>query len=172
MDIGVSPDETLPEWYLRSTLVLGCGNVLFGDDGFGPAVMASLHEGYDIPEDVYVQDVGIGAREILFPMLLSETPVQKLIIVDAVDFADRGREPGEVFEIPLEEIPVFKLDDFSMHQVPSSNLLVELRDGRNVKIIVLACQISHIPEEVEQGLSEPVRGAIPAMCRLISQHWG
>ncbi len=27
-----------PEWYDKSVLILGCGNVLFGDDGFGPAI--------------------------------------------------------------------------------------------------------------------------------------
>jgi coenzyme F420 hydrogenase subunit delta len=165
-------DEILPEWYLRPILIMGCGNMLFGDDGFGPAVVKALREAADVPEDVYLEDVGIGAREILFPMVLGQTKVRHIIIIDAVDFSDRGRTPGEVFEVPLEEIPLVKMDDFSMHQVPSSNLLKELRDQRNIKVTVLACQISGIPGEVAPGLSEPVKVAIPAMCGLVRKHWG
>ena len=165
-------DDHLPDWYRKGTLLLGCGNPLMGDDGFGPAVVEALERGGSIPDDLHVEDAGTSAREILFPMVLEETRVRHVIIVDAVDFSERGRKPGEIFEIPLEEIPILKLDDFSMHQVPSSNLLRDLRDQRNIKVTVLACQISHIPDMVEQGLSEPVKAAIPAMCDLVSKYWG
>ncbi len=161
----------LPEWYRRSTLILGCGNILFGDDGFGPAVATALLEDSSLPEDVYVMDVGTSARQILFPMLIGETCVKRLIIVDAVDFTEQGRVPGEIFEFSIEEIPLVKIDDFSMHQVPSSNLLRELRDRRKIKVIVLACQVESIPDKVAQGLSKPVRGAIPEMCELVVKHW-
>jgi len=163
--------DGLPDWYRRSTLVLGCGNILFGDDGFGPAAVAALRENYPLPDDVYVMNVGTSAREILFPMVIGETGIEKLIIIDAVDFGDRGRVPGEVFEVPLEEIPVVKTDDFSMHQVPSSNLLRELNDRRKVKVIVLACQVESIPDQVAPGLSKPVQDAVPRMCELVSTHW-
>ncbi len=164
-------DCGLPEWYTKPVLILGCGNILFGDDGFGPAVISALKENYDVPEKVYILDVGTGAREILFPMVIGETDVETIIIVDAVDFSDRGRAPGEIFEISIEDIPTVKTDDFSMHQVPSSNLLMELRNRRKVKVIVLACQIQDIPEMVSQGLSKPVQDAVPRMCELISQYW-
>jgi coenzyme F420 hydrogenase subunit delta len=167
-------DDTgsLPDWYCKPVLVMGCGNPLMGDDGFGPAVAAALESSGDIPDDVHVEDAGTSAREILFPMVLSDTPVRHIIIVDAVDFADRGRSPGELFEISLEDIPFLKMDDFSMHQVPSSNLLRDLRDKRNVKITILACQIQRIPDEVDGVLSDPVKAAIPGMCELVAKYWG
>lgn len=164
-------DEKRPEWYNKTTLVLGCGNVLMGDDGFGPAVIAELESNYEIPKDVYVLNVGTSAREILFPMVIDETPVDKIIIIDAVDFAGRGYGPGEIFEISIDDIPMVKVDDFSMHQVPSSNLLKELRERRKVKVIVLTCQIKDIPEMVSEGLSKPVQDAVPRMCELISKYW-
>ena len=63
-------------------------------------------------------------RKLLFTLCLSPVRPRRLLIVDAVDV---GREPGEWFEIDPSEIPAIKLDDFSMHQVPTSNLLRELR---------------------------------------------
>ena len=50
-------------------------------------------------------------------------------------------------------------------------MLKELRERRKVKVIVLACQIKSIPELVSQGLSEPMKNAIPRMCELVSKYW-
>jgi len=163
--------DHLPEWYRKPVLILGCGNVLFGDDGFGPAVVEYIQSHSPPPGNVYAITVGTSARTILFPMAIGNDAVETLIIVDAVDFGERGRTPGEIFEIPLEDIPLVKTDDFSMHQVPSSNLLRELRDRRKINVIVLACQIESIPDRVAPGLSEPVRAAIPKMCELLSRYW-
>lgn len=159
--------EYLPDWYKKSTLILGCGNVLFGDDGFGPTVAASLQNNYVLPDDIHVMDVGTGARKILFNIALGETKVKQVIIVDAVDFEHHGRVPGEIFEIPIEDLPRVKIDDFSMHQMPSSNLLRELRDYCKIKVTILVCQVKRIPEQVAPGLSKPVQKAIPKMCNHI-----
>jgi len=161
-------DPCIPEWYKKPNLILGCGNRIFGDDGFGPAVVAYLADHYTLPEDVCVMDAGISARGIIFPLLIEETTVKRIIIIDAVDFLDRGRKPGEVFEISIEEIPFLKVDDFSMHQIPTSNMLKDLRDRRNIKVIVLTCQIEHIPDTVWEGLSLSIERAIPLMAERIT----
>ncbi|NIM48234.1 MAG: hydrogenase maturation protease, partial [Gemmatimonadales bacterium] len=48
----------MPHWYDKRVVVLGCGNVLFGDDGFGPAVAQHCQEHYRIPADICVLDAG------------------------------------------------------------------------------------------------------------------
>ncbi|MFQ6061110.1 MAG: hydrogenase maturation protease [Thermoplasmata archaeon] len=160
--------EELPEYLTKRIVVLGCGNVLFGDDGFGPNVAEHLSRNYSLPEYALILDVGTSVRELLFTMLLSERRPENLIIVDAVD---RGRTPGEIFEIPIEDIPERKTDDFSMHQVPTSNMLKELRDLANISVIVIACQVLRVPEEVEPGLSDPVSEAVPKACRIIYEKY-
>ncbi len=57
--------------------------------------------------------------------------------------------------------PQLKLDDFSLHQLPTSNLLRELQESCGVEVRVLACQTGPLPEEISQGLSEAVGGAVP-----------
>ncbi|MFQ5975467.1 MAG: coenzyme F420-reducing hydrogenase, FrhD protein [Candidatus Hydrothermarchaeales archaeon] len=156
----------VPELYKKRALVLGCGNILFGDDGFGVEVAQYINKNYKIPSDVEVMDVGTGVRNILFNMVLFEGGPKKIIVVDAVD---KGRKPGEVFEIDLDDIPENKTDDFSLHEMPSSNMLKELRDFCGVEVIVLVCQTKHIPEEVEMGLSEEVKKAIPHASKKIMQ---
>lgn len=160
--------EQLPSYCQKEILIAGCGNMLFGDDGFGPEVVDFLNDHYIIPENVCLHDVGTGIRKILFTITLSEPRPKVIVIIDAVD---KGRKPGEVFEISLEEIPLEKIDDFSIHQVPSSNLLKELQDLCSVKVRVMACQTESIPESMESGLSEPVQKAVPLMAQRIADEF-
>ncbi len=153
----IEPSD-LPDFCRKPTLVLGCGNMLFGDDGFGCAVVDYVEAHYQVPETVCLLDVGTGVRKLLFTLCLSPARPQRLIILDAID---AGSAPGEVFEIDPSAIPVVKLDDFSLHQLPTSNLLRELQEICGVEVRVLACQTGPLPEEVSEGLSDAVSRAVP-----------
>jgi coenzyme F420 hydrogenase subunit delta len=155
----------LPDFCLRPTLILGCGNILFGDDGFGCAVVEYLEAHTALPEDVCLLDVGTGVRKILFTLCLSPVRPRRVLILDALDV---GREPGEVFEIDPKDIPAIKCDDFSLHQLPTSNLLRELEQQCGVEVRVLGCQTGPLPEEISPGLSEPVRRAVPVAAERVA----
>ena len=148
----------LPDFCSKPILVLGCGNTLFGDDGFGCAVVDYLERYYSVPESVCILDVGTGVRKLLFTLCLSPVRPKRLFIIDAIDV---GRSPGGVFEINPAEIPAAKLDDFSLHQLPTSNLLRELQQTCGVEVRVLACQTGPLPDEIEAGLSDAVSLAVP-----------
>lgn len=155
-----------PDWYDKSILILGCGNILIGDDGFGPAVIQYLRENFPIPADVCVFDAGTSVREILFNTILSDKKPEKIIIVDAVDCE---REPGELFWLDIDGIPEVKLDDFSMHQIPTSNLLRELRDLCGIEVVVMACQTACATDRVKPGLSDPVKKSVKNAARILAQ---
>jgi coenzyme F420 hydrogenase subunit delta len=153
------------EWYDKSILILGCGNVLFGDDGFGPAVAQHLQSHFTIPTDVCVLDTGTSVRNVLFDTMLSDRKPSKIVIVDAMDLE---REPGEIFAIDLDSYPEIKIDDFSMHQLPTSNLLRELRDLCGVEVAVMACQVESVPESVNPGLSDAVKAAVERAAKMLA----
>ncbi len=148
----------LPDFCRQPTLVLGCGNLLFGDDGFGCEVVDYIESHYRVPEAVCLLDAGTGVRKLLFTLCLSPARPERLLIVDAID---AGRTPGEIFEIDPAEIPAAKLDDFSLHQMPTSNLLRDLQQTCGVEVRVLACQTGRLPEQFSQGLSKAVSAAVP-----------
>jgi len=148
----------LPEFCQKSTLVLGCGNLLFGDDGFGCALVEYVESHHRVPDDVCIRDAGTGVRNLLFTLCLSSARPRRLLIVDAID---GGRAPGELFELDPASIPPIKLDDFSMHQIPTSNLLRELQETCGVEVRVLACQTGPLPSEISPGLSLRVQAALP-----------
>ncbi len=157
-EIDQLDESDLPDFCRKPIVVLGIGNVLFGDDGFGCAVVDYLESHCQVPETVCLLDAGTGVRKLLFTLCLSSARPQRLLIIDAID---AGRTPGEIFEIDPAEIPPVKLDDFSMHQLPTSNLLRELQETCGVEVRVLACQTGPLPEEISQGLSTAVRRAVP-----------
>ena len=157
----------LPAYCTKSVLLLGCGNRLFGDDGFGPAVIERLSADYAVPDDVYLMDVGTGVREILFTLCLGDALPREIVIIDAID---DHRIPGEIFEISIDGIPLEKADDFSLHQAPTANLAKELR-AKGVAVNVLACQSRSIPQTISAGLSEPVASAVLQACETLARRY-
>jgi len=156
-------EETLPEYVKKRVLILGVGNILFGDDGFGPAAADYLIKNCKIPGDLYVMDVGIGAGDVLFTVALSQEKPKKIIVLDAVDVQ---KKPGEIFELSIDDLPANKITDFSMHLFPATNLLKELRDQMGVDVVILACQAERIPDAVSPGLSDSVKLALPKAAQM------
>jgi len=157
-------EEIVPEYVKKRVLILGVGNVLFGDDGFGPAVVDYLLKNCKIPDDAYVMDVGIGAGDVLFTVALSQEKPEKIIVLDAVDMK---RKPAEIFEVSIDDLPANKITDFSMHLFPSTNLLRELSDQMGIEVIILACQAERIPNAVSTGLSDSVKQALPKAAEIV-----
>lgn len=173
----MKPDY-LPEYFRKPIIVLGCGNSLRGDDGFGPMVIDRLQKNYKIPEDVYILDIGTAIRSFLFDLNLCEQKPKKIIIVDSID---QGKTAGEIFELLVDEyLPAKEISDKSLlkeiwipslHDAPTFELLKRLRDSGEMEIIVLLCQAESIPREIKIGLSKPVEKAVDKMCNLILQKY-
>ena len=73
--------ENIPDYCNCKNLILGCGNILFGDDGFGPHVAKELQKNYNLPENVGVINAGSSVRNILFDITLSEKNLKKLLLL-------------------------------------------------------------------------------------------
>ncbi len=153
---------------MHSTVIFGCGNLIMGDDGFGPTVVEELNRRYHLPESATAIDAMTGIREYLFDYLLSEEGrPEQIIILDAVDFPERIA--GDVFLIDSSAIPAKKIHDFSLHQFPTVNLLHELEEHTGIEVTIIAAQVEYIPAEIEPGLSEPMTAAVSEACEMIMQ---
>jgi coenzyme F420 hydrogenase subunit delta len=167
-------EQGAPEHCACDVLVLGCGNELFGDDGFGPAVARRLLSGWNTysspvepPAGACVLDAGTAVRTVLFDVLLGPVRPRRVVVVDAVDM---GRRPGEVWCIEAGDLPQVKLDDFSMHQVPTSNMLRELSELAGVEVTCVVGQVSGFPREVHPGLSAPVEDAVDRAVKVVLEY--
>jgi coenzyme F420 hydrogenase subunit delta len=161
---------TIEDLFTKPVLIFGCGNILIGDDGFGPAVIDHLLANFDLPSEVAVFDVGAGIRDILFDLVLMAHRPAVIFIVDAA--FESGKRPGEIFEMDISQIAPKKVNDFSVHMFPSINLLKDLQDGAGVKVRVLAVQAERMPDEILQGLSDSVKAAVPRACEWLFREIG
>jgi coenzyme F420 hydrogenase subunit delta len=160
-------DDAMNTIFDNAALVFGCGNILYGDDGFGPAVIQHLTQHYALPPGVLALDMGTSVRDTLVDLTLSEKKPGLLLIVDAVEIP--GHAPGEIFEIPITQIPDKKTSDFSLHQFPTVSLLAKIEAHAKIKIVILVAQIEHIPDEVRPGLSKRIQAAVIPACDRIAQ---
>ena len=150
--------------YSKKGLLLGCGNILFGDDAFGPRVIEHLNSTCTLPDTVLAIDTGTAVRDLIFDLILLESKPELIWIIDAMTF--EGKSHGDVFEVNLSDIPENKRSDFSLHQSPSANLLIQLKDV-GVEVRMLGMQTPHIPNKINPGLSRKAQNAIPAACDWI-----
>ena len=156
---------TIGSHLTKRCVIFGCGNPLFGDDGFGARVIEHLQTMYALPSDIACLDAGTAIRDFLFDILLSARKPRQIIIVDAIDL--HPGVAGEIYEINVDQIHPAKIADFSLHQFPTTNLLKEIQEATDIRVNILVVQMAQIPEEVCPGLSAPVEAAVPRMCDLL-----
>ncbi len=143
-------------------LILGCGNVLLGDDGFGPAVARRCSR-FKLGRSILALDIGTGLSSFLLEVTYGDLRPSGIVVVDA---ADLGRDPGSIFEVPLEDLETRSTDTFGLHDFPSASAFNELERTRGVKIRIIACQPARGVTAVKVGLSEDVQRAVPSAARL------
>lgn len=89
------------------TLIVGCGNLLRGDDAAGPVLVRML-AGRDLPEGVRLIDGGTAGMDIAFAM----RGVRRVIIVDA---SRVGVPPGTVHRVPGSELTDLRPPEGNLH---------------------------------------------------------
>lgn len=137
-------------------LILGSGNILFGDDGFGPAVVDHLLKNFHLPKTALALDVGTGIQDVLFDIILSENPPSKILVVDVFD---QNNAPGSLSWLNPDSIRKKGERTFSLHLPPPSEMFKQL-EQKGVMVKLLLCQPAHIPDMVQIGLSKPVAEAV------------
>lgn len=141
--------------------VLGLGNVLMSDDGFGPYVARVLEAFYEFPHDVEVIDVGTPGLD-LTPYLLN---TEAVIFVDTVT-SDGGA--GEMRVYDRSDILKYPPQARTGPHDPALKeaLLTVDAAGAGPKIVKL---IGVIPEWVATGvtLSPAVSGAVTTVVRAV-----
>ena len=116
---------------MSTTLVLGLGNILLGDEGVGIRVVERLQARYDLPDEVQVLDGGTLGLDLL-PYV---EDADRLMVVDALEL---GAEPGTVARLEGQEVPAFLGVKVSPHQVGLADLMAVTRlRGQFPSVLVL-----------------------------------
>ena len=151
-------------------LVLGIGNILWADEGFGVRTVEEFHRRYAVPDNVTILDGG--TQGLYLVNYLEEA--DRLIVFDAIDY---GLEPGQLKLVRDDEVPRFTgAKKMSLHQtgfqevISAADLL-----GRCPKhLVLIGCQPLDL-KDWGGPLTSPVRDqiapAIDLACRILAE-WG
>ena len=154
----------------KRILVLGIGNILWADEGFGVRVVEEFHRRYAVPDNVTILDGG--TQGLYLVNYLEEADC--LIVFDAIDY---GLEPGQLKIVRDDEVPKFTgAKKMSLHQTGFQEVLsaADLLGRCPRQLALIGCQPLDL-EDWGGPLTAPVRSqvdpAIGAACELLAQ-WG
>jgi hydrogenase maturation protease len=118
-----------------NVLVLGIGNLLWADEGFGVRCVEALHQRFEFPEHVQLVDGGTQGMYLLDFVCSS----QRVLVLDAIDFK---LVPGTLRVFRDAEVPVWSDTMMSLHQATFQELLslARLRDRFPEKITLIGVQ--------------------------------
>jgi len=160
----------MPDYLNKEILILGCGNILFGDDGFGYAVINKLNSlKGKIPilnsDKIAIIDAGTGASHYILSLIDEETPIKKIIIVDAIDF---GLKPGELIKLYPNELPKVRKYYLDAHNMPLAGMIREIVEKYGIEVVVIGCQVKSITApDICLELSEEVKNAVDEAVNLV-----
>jgi len=141
------------------TVIAGCGNPLFGDDGFGPAVAEALQRFY-FPENIRIIDAGTSGPAMIFD-ILDPAATKHLIVIDCADF---GAQPGTIRVFNLSyPVPA------GIRDAQPGGIIAALSDlAPHIKITIIGCQPrENTWPELKIDLSDEVARAIPMATRTV-----
>ena len=142
---------------MQNILILGIGNILWADEGFGVRVAQALEQAYAFPPSVRVLDGGTQGLALMPQVQQAEV----LIILDAVDFQ---LPPGTLVELHDADVPAYLgAKKMSLHQVSFQEVLAlcQLLGNCPAKLCLVGVQPA-VLEDYGGSLSPVVREQMPA----------
>ena len=163
MNDAHSPHAQDENW---DTLILGIGNVLYADEGFGVRCVENLHARYVFSETVRVMDGGTQGI-FLLPWVRSAT---RLLIFDAIDF---GLQPATLKLIMGDDVPRYMgAKKVSMHQAGFQEVLssATLSGALPEKLVLIGVQPERLDDyggSLTPGVKARLGEAVELACEVL-----
>lgn len=140
--------------YAKEITILGIGNTILSDEGFGVKVVEYLKKNFTFPENVALIDGGTLGVELQHFIV----GTKKLLIIDSIDGGD---EAGKIFHLRGEEILKHFTQKISAHEIGIQDILTMLEiTGKKIPVVEL---IGAQPYSLDAGteLTEPMKKLVP-----------
>ena len=137
-EISCNPPRNTPD---ETIVVLGIGNVLWADEGFGVRCLEALEREWEFAPHVSLVDGGTQGLYLIHHV----QSATKLLIFDAIDY---GLPPGTLKLVENEEVPRFLgAKKMSLHQTGFQEVLAlaQLTGQYPQQVLLVGCQ----PEELD-----------------------
>ena len=146
--------------YAKEITILGIGNTILSDEGFGVKVVEYLKKNYDFPENVALIDGGTLGVELQHFII----GTKKLLIIDSID---GGAPAGKIFHLRGDEILKHFTQKISAHEIGIQDILTMLEiTGKKIPVVEL---IGAQPYSLDAGteLTEPMKKLVPIFAEKV-----
>ncbi|MFS2158189.1 HyaD/HybD family hydrogenase maturation endopeptidase [Pseudomonas sp. Pseusp122] len=153
-----------------SITVLGIGNLLWADEGFGVRCIETLQQRYEFADNVSLID---GGTQGLY-LIQHVQQADYLLIFDAVDY---NLAPGELKFIADDEVPKFLgIKKLSLHQTGFQEVLMlaQLTGHYPSKVLLIGCQPEHMMDyggSLRPVVKAAIEPALQEALRVLAE-WG
>jgi len=160
----------MPAFQPERVLILGIGNVLWADEGFGVRCVERMAETHALPASVKLLDGGTQGLYLL-PFL---EEADALIVFDAVDF---GFTPGTLVTMRDEDVPAFMgAKKMSLHQTGFQDVIAtaQLMGYCPRRMTLIGCQPVELEDyggSLRPAVAEQIDHAIAEALRELHA-WG
>jgi hydrogenase maturation protease len=158
--VSIGPAMQEPQASASRVLVLGIGNLLWADEGFGVRCVEALHQRYSLPGNVSLVDGGTQGMYLLDHVC----DAHRVLVLDAIDYQ---LAPGTLRVFRDAEVPVWADTKMSLHQATFQELLslARLRGRFPEKITLIGVQ-PDVLDDLGGSLSPAVRARLDQAVEL------
>lgn len=136
--------------------VLGVGNILLGDEGFGVHFVRRLARRYTFPPHVRILDGGVLAYTLLDIICSSK----RLIVVDVIKLDDN---PGSIYRFSRAEMETLLPPPTSAHEVTFADVLFKAELLGELGEVIFLCIVPGCCHEMSMEMTPVMVGKMDAM---------
>lgn len=144
----------------KEITILGLGNILLRDEGFGVHFLRWFENRWLLPDSVQALEGGVMAYSLLEPVCTCRS----LIVVDVLKTDD---EPGSVYRFTLAELEPKLPPPTSAHEVQFLDVLCKAELLGEAPEVVFLCIVPIDFRDMDLELSPPLREKFPLMEGLL-----
>ena len=140
--------------------LLGLGNILMKDEGFGVHFVRWLGDRWRFPETVELVEGGVMA----YALLGTVCGCERLIVIDVLKTDD---EPGSVYRFTLAEIEPKLPPPMSAHEVQFLDVLCKAEMLDEAPEVVFLCIVPENVRDMDMEMSPLIREKFPLVEELL-----
>jgi len=140
--------------------ILGIGNILLQDEGFGVHFVRWISERYSATDEIKIIDGGT----LGYALLDIVSGCRNLIVIDVLKVDDA---PGSLYRFNQQEMEIHLPPPTTAHEVTFSDLLFKLElMGESLEVIFL-CIVPEKYGDMDMEMTRLMREKFPAMEKLL-----
>ena len=140
--------------------ILGLGNILLADEGFGVHFVRYFEDRYNLPGNCEIVDGGVMGYVLLDIFDKSDF----IIVIDCIKLDD---EPGSIFRFTHEEFLTKLPPATSAHEVKFSDVLIKAEMIGDLPDMVFLCIVPKEFKDMDLEMTPDLKKRLPVMESLL-----